>query len=83
MFKAAFLCVLWVCIFRDQRSASYAWMEIYKWTLRVSSSNLQSLGRYCMLADAPWLRSLESSSPFRSTETPCQMLHSCSFRTYM
>jgi hypothetical protein len=35
MFKTAFLPVLWVCIFRGQRDASYTWQEVYKWTLRV------------------------------------------------
>lgn len=35
MFKTGFLPILWVCIFRAQRSASYTWMEVYKWTLRV------------------------------------------------
>ena len=35
MFKAGFLPVLWLCIFRQQGNASYTWAEIYKWTLRV------------------------------------------------
>ncbi len=35
MFKAGFLPVLWLTIFRDQGHASHTWMEIYKWTLRV------------------------------------------------
>lgn len=40
MFKAGFLPVLWLCIFRNQSNASYTWMEVYKWTLRVSSFTL-------------------------------------------
>lgn len=35
MFKAGFLPVLWLTIFRDQRSASRTWTQVYKWTLRV------------------------------------------------
>lgn len=37
MFKAGFLPVLWLTIFRDQGHASHTWMEVYKWMLRVHS----------------------------------------------
>jgi hypothetical protein len=43
MFKTAFLPVLWVCIFRDQRDASYTWQEVYKWTLRVRCESQNGL----------------------------------------